>query len=156
MTELEKNRNKWLTTLVSDLHFHVFICSYHVCFGLQTQVSMPPPRITGYLHTSFWSRATALCICMHDRYQEAFVWRMCTPCTNGLGEQHLCKVMYKSIGVQLELDDWFFGAHVSLCASWHTCTLYNRKYSWRHKILLWYSIQRVRQNKATCCPAGTE
>ena len=28
-----------------------------------------------------------------------------TPCTNGLGEQHLCKVMYKSIGVQLELDD---------------------------------------------------
>ena len=26
--------------------------------------------------------------------QEAFVWRMCTPCTSGLGEQHLCKVMY--------------------------------------------------------------
>ena len=25
--------------------------------------------------------------------------------TNGLGEQHLCKVMYNSIGVQLELDD---------------------------------------------------
>ena len=39
--------------------------------------------------------------CMID--QEAFVWRMCTPCTNGLGEQHLCKVMH--IGVQLELDD---------------------------------------------------
>ena len=33
------------------------------------------------------------------------MWRMCTPCTNGLGEQHLCKVMYnnyRSIGVQLE------------------------------------------------------
>ena len=31
-----------------------------------------------------------------------------TPCTHGLGEQHLCKVMYdnyRSIGVQLELDD---------------------------------------------------
>ena len=24
---------------------------------------------------------------------------------NGLGEQHLCKVMYKRLGVQLELDD---------------------------------------------------
>ena len=41
--------------------------------------------------------------CMID--QEAFVWRMCTPCTNGLGEQHLCKVVYRSIGVQLMLDD---------------------------------------------------
>ena len=29
-------------------------------------------------------------------------------CTKGLGEQHLCKVMYnyRRIGVQLELDDW--------------------------------------------------
>ena len=25
--------------------------------------------------------------------------------TNGLGEQHLCKVMYRRIGVQIELDD---------------------------------------------------
>ena len=41
--------------------------------------------------------------CMID--QEAFVWCMCTQCTNGLGEQHLCEVMYKSVGVQLELDD---------------------------------------------------
>ena len=30
-------------------------------FRLQTQISMPSPRITGYLHTSL-SRATALCI----------------------------------------------------------------------------------------------
>ena len=63
--------------------------------------------------------------------QEAFVWRMCTPCTNGLGEQHLCKVMYnnyRSLGAQLELDELFFGVYVCLCASWHTFTLYNRKY----------------------------
>ena len=34
------------------------------------------------------------------------MWRMCTPCTSGLSEQHLCKVMYsnyRSISVQLEL-----------------------------------------------------
>ena len=34
---------------------------------------------------------------------------------NGLGEQHLCEVMYRSISVQLELDDCFIGVHVCLC-----------------------------------------
>ena len=43
-----------------------------------------------------------------------------TPCIDlhGLGEQHLCKVMYnnyRNIGVQLQLDDRFFGVHVCLC-----------------------------------------
>ena len=35
--------------------------------------------------------------------------------TNGLGEQHLCKVMYRSIIVQFELDDCFIGVNVCLC-----------------------------------------
>ena len=33
--------------------FHIFICNYHVCFGMQTRVSvsMTCPYNTGYLHT---------------------------------------------------------------------------------------------------------
>ena len=40
---------------------------------------------------------------MHNLCIEAFVHVVHV--TNGLGEQHLCKVMYRSIGGQLELDD---------------------------------------------------
>ena len=45
--------------------------------------------------------------------------------TNGLGEQHLCKAMYRYIGVQFELDDWFVGVHVCLCTSLHSHSITN-------------------------------
>ena len=59
----------------------------------------------GWAYNTSWAYNTYSTVyeCMID--QEAFVWCMCTPCTNGLGEQYLCKVMYKRLGVQLELDD---------------------------------------------------
>ena len=148
---LEYNISIWSSIFTSSsvVIMSVSACKHKLVCRLQGSLVIYTRHYPEQLHCAY--------ACMID--QEAFVWRMCTPCTNGLGEQHLCKVMYKSIGVQLELDDWFFGVHVCLCASWHTCTLCNRKYSWQHKISAvdcMYTIQWVRQIKLTCYPAGTK
>ena len=70
------------TTLVSVPYIFMssFICSYHVRFGLQTQVStISKDHWLLILHMSL-RRATALC--MHNR-------GLCVVhVTNGLGEQH--------------------------------------------------------------------
>ena len=86
-----RTRNKWKHTiiqhyLVSDPPFSclassvaIIIMSVSACKHKLVQF----PRITGYLYISL-CRATALC--MHIR-------GLCVAhVTNGLGEQHLCKV----------------------------------------------------------------
>ena len=93
MREFEKNRNNRLpdynTALVSDPSFSrlpssVVIMSISACkHKLVYTVS---------LNTSL-CRATELCICMYDRgLSVALVYTM--HCTNGIGEQHLCKIVY--------------------------------------------------------------
>ena len=83
-----RTRNKWKhTTIVSDPPFSCLHSSVVICIIMSVSACkhklVPSPRITGYLHMSL-CRATALC--MHNR-------DLCVVhVTNGLGEQHLCKV----------------------------------------------------------------
>ena len=153
-----RETSDWLKYNIS-LHFYVFICSYHVRFGLQTQVSVPSPRITGYLHKSL-SRATALCICMHDRSRGLCVAHVYTMHTWSWWATSVCKVMYnnyRSIGVQTWAR-WLI--------LWCACV---RHGIYAHSLiesipdgikfccgLYMYTIQSVWQIKATCCPVGTE
>ena len=102
MTALEKNRSNRLpdydTALVSDPPFSrlpssvvimsILACKHKLVCRLQGSLVI----YTRKLGTSL-CRATVLCICMYDRgLGVAHVYTM--HCTNGIGEQHLCKVMY--------------------------------------------------------------
>ena len=59
-------------------------------------------------------------------------------CTNGLGEQYLCKVN-RSIGVQLELDDDLLVCMCAVCVFAFTLyiNLYVILFLLCHNILLW-------------------